>query len=265
MTKTKFVTALAAGLLALPMAASAAIVTQLIHFDDAGNGWKWYSDVDKNFLFNPTNFQSSNQCADSTNGGNGSCVIEGNQGVLPLMTRPTNGPQSQGSASPQDPPQVSGAEKFTLDSFYFLLTGNGTGAENAITVTGSNSTSFTFQLGGNYDGLPSPPDVRFYEGPGEGNLAGDLVKLTGYVVTFGNLFKDVTSIQFSAPRTAQVRLDCVVATFDGSTTQPLSGFTQGCGFGDSGPPPTDLPEPGTLGLLSLALLGLGFAGRRRVN
>lgn len=191
--KTKFMAALAAGVLAVPMAASAALVTQLIHFDDAGNGWKWYSTADRNFLFDPTNFQSSTQCADSTNGGNGSCVIEGTQGVLPLMTRPTNGTLLQGSASkdPYESPLVPGANQlFTLDSFYFLLTGNGTGAENAITVTGSNSASFTFQLGGTYAGNPN---VTFYEGPNEGDPAGALTKLTGYVVTFGDLFKDVTS------------------------------------------------------------------------
>ena len=155
---TNLLVALVVGLMSAPMAANADTVTQLIHFDDANNGWKWYSDVDKNFLFDPTNLQSSVQCADSTNGGNGSCVIEGTQGALPLMTRPEFGPQSQGSAS-QDPVVRGTDQLFTLDSFYFLLTGNGTGAANAITVT-SSTASFTFQLGGTYAG---GPDVTFYE------------------------------------------------------------------------------------------------------
>lgn len=273
--KTPLLAALAAAALVVPAAANADTVTQLIHFDDANNGWKWYSDKDLNFLFDPTNLQSSTLCADSTNGGNGSCVIEGNQGVLPLMTRPTNGPQSQGSASKD--PVVSGLEKFTLDSFYFLLTGNGEGAANAITATGSNGKTFTFQLGGTYSGPLSPlpstaPAVTFYEGLNAGGPAGALVKQTGYIVSFGDLFQDVTSIQFSAPTTAQVRLDCVVATFDGTTTEPASGFTNGCGVQTSssssngGPPSAgQAPEPGSSGLavLALGMVGAGLWSRNR--
>ncbi|MDH3635195.1 MAG: PEP-CTERM sorting domain-containing protein [Gammaproteobacteria bacterium] len=242
---------LVAAVLVFSSSTNAALVTQLIHFDDANNGWKWYSDVDNNFLFDPTNLQSSTLCADSTSGGNGSCVIEGTQGVLPRMTRPENGPTSQGSASTE--PDISGDELlFTLDSFYFLLTGKGEGSENAITVTGSNAVSRTFELGGNYD-----PMVTFYEGLNAGDAAGDLVKNTGYIAALGDLFQDVTWIQFGAPTTAQVRLDCVVATFDGTTTEPLSSFDGGCGGG------AKVPEPSIIALFAAGLFGLGFARRRK--
>jgi hypothetical protein len=254
--KAGLLAVLGAAVLAAPMAASAALVTQLIHFDDADNGWKWYSDVDLNFLFDPTNLQSSTLCADSTSGGNGSCVIEGTQGGLPTMTRPTTGPDSQGSAS-TDPVYSGPSQSFTLDSFYFLLTGNGTGSENAITVTGSNSVTFTLALGTNWDG-GAAPDVLLYEG---GGLAGNLVKDTGYIATFGSLFQNVTYIAFTAPSSAQVRLDCVVATFDGTTTQPLqSGST--CGLGDN-QVPVPVSAPATLALVGLGLLGAGAMRRRR--
>jgi hypothetical protein len=239
--------------------ANAALVTQLIHFDDATNGWKWYSDVDRNFLFTPTNL-ASGQCADSTDGGNGSCVHEGpgQNGLAPLMTRPTNGSTLQGSSN--QPPDASGdLLKFTLDSFYFFLDGNGTGAENAISVKGSNLASYTFQVGGNYD-LLGAPDVTFYSGANAGGLAGDLMKNTGYIVSFGDLFKDVTWIEFYAPASANSRLDCVVATFDGTTTEPKSSFKGGCGGG------SEVAEPGTVALLGLGVLGLvGMARRRKLS
>ncbi|MEP2027862.1 MAG: VPLPA-CTERM sorting domain-containing protein [Paracoccaceae bacterium] len=215
--------------------AGAATVTQLVHFDDAKNGAKDYTTSDGNFFFAPTNFQSSTLCADSTNGGNGSCLIENNQSILPKMTR------------------LTGDNSFSLDSFYFLLTGKGTGASNAITVSDGTNTQ-TYQLGTSYSSISN------YVG---GTAAGTLVKNTGYVADIKSLtgFKNITSIQFSAASTAQVRLDCVVASFDGSTTEPLSGFTQGCG----GPGVSVVPVPASLPLLLTVLVGGGAFMRRRAR
>jgi PEP-CTERM motif len=244
--------ALVAGVLAFSTSVNATEVTQLIHFDDANNGWKWYSTADRNFLFNPTNLQSSTLCADSTNGGNGSCVIEGTQTVLPLMTRPTNQTTSQGDNNLTNADFVGGAgpganQSFDLDAFYFLLTGKGEFGGNYLEVTGTRGGSLIttqFLLGMTY------ANVTNYDAGGV--PAGALDWNTGYVARFDTLFDSVTSIQFSAFGSAQVRVDCVVATFDGTTTEPLSSFDSGCGG-------ASVPEPSILALLGIGFLGMGAA------
>lgn len=289
--KLRLVTALAAAALAAPMAASAALVTQLIHFDDASNGWKWYSDKDNNFLFNPTNLSSSASCADPAITGpgvgtNGTCVLESNNGPLPKMTRPEFGPNVDGSpsqGSSNKDPEVSGDNLlFTLDAFYFQfdgLGGNGNGnnsslpaGANVLTVEGSNGKTFTFKLGSTYSGpITTGPVITFYEGSNAGNPAGALAEQIGYVVSFGELFKDVTWIQFTGAETAQTRVDCVVATFDGTTTEPHKGFDKGefCGIGTNGGGGGggggggNAPEPASLALVGLGLLGAAVARRRR--
>lgn len=223
---------LAAAGLALSLGgAQAATVTQLIHFDDAKNGAKTYTTADGNFYFDPTNFQSSSLCADTTEAqGNGSCLIEGKNGTLPTMTRKT------------------GDKTFSLDAFYFLLTGKGTG------------NTLTFSDGVKSQDLKLNTDYSFVTKYDGGGAAGKLMKDTGYWVDVTALtgFKSITSIMFSASTDAQIRLDCVVTSFDGTTTEPRSGFKDGCGLPDQ-PAPVPLPASA---LLLLGGVG-GFAALRR--
>ena len=58
-------------------------------------------------------------------------------------------------------------------------------------------------------------------------------------------------------------LDAALVVTSGSWTTPGSKDLSHLTFYDTAPPPTRMPEPGTIGLLGLGLLGIGMARRRR--
>lgn len=184
---------------AVPMVGVAATVSESIFFDDAANnGLSSFTTATGDYFLTPTNFQSSSQCADPVLGpsANGRCLIEDRQGIVTTLTR------IDGSA-------------FTLESFYFLLTGNGSGRENAITVTGSNAIGSTFYLGGLFG------NVSFENG----GAAGALVKDEGYVADFlaspFDIFKGVTSITWTAAASAQIRLDDINVSYEMPDVSPV--------------------------------------------
>lgn len=175
-----------------PFAADAVTVSENIFFDDAANnGLKNFTTASGDYFLTPTKFQSSSLCADAvvTPPTNGRCLIEKKQGVVTTLTRTTGG-------------------AFTLDDFYFLLTGKGKGGNNSITVTGSNGATSTFSLGAVFANVSLE----------HGGAAGALVKNNGYVASFltapYDLFQNVTSVTWTAAKHAQIRLDNIGVHYD---------------------------------------------------
>ncbi len=214
-------------------ASSASAVTQLIHFDDANNGAPTYTTADGNFFFNPTNLASGN-CADSTNGGNGSCVHEVGNGVVTDMTR------------------LTGDNTFSLLSFYVSV--QGTGSTNYFSIFDGTITH-QFDFGTTYANMTNYPD---------GTAAGAISQNGKYIVDVSGLsgFDDITKVTWAASSTARVRIDCIAVSFDGTTTDPYDANTQ-CGLDGGGGGGTGLvPLPAGLPLLLSALGIVGIVRRR---
>lgn len=243
--------------------ASASTVTQLIHFDDIGNGPglnpivdDTYTTRDSNFSFTPVNEQSSIQCApkvdegdaagDLANSANGKCVIETRQGSLIDMTRNT------------------GDGTFSLDSFYGYFTGSGTG--QFITVTGYDAMdmetdSFSFIVGMTYDNVYGfSPNDFILEDPPQTLAFGE-----GYIfdVSSFDFLDGVSRVSFTTSSNSQFRVDCVVATFSGTTSEPRSGFDAACGLGDDPGNPEVVPLPAAGWMLIAGVGGLLAMKRRR--
>lgn len=233
--------------------------TQIIDFDDVpNNGVGSYTTADGQFFFAGTNFQSSSQCADSSTGGNGSCLIEarsngGNASdAVTTLTRLTDADNA-----------------FTLTSFYFVLTGNvgngsgnGNGSSNRgggpsaspgqfLQVVGSNGATQQFDLGTVYDNIVG------YE---DGAAAGALQAGVAYVATFTDLFADVTSIRWIGSQGGNLRLDCVGVAYDNGPGGPNGA---NCIAGDDPVVVPAVPLPAAGWMLVAAMGGLTVMRRRK--
>lgn len=213
-------------------AASASTVTQLIHFDDATNGDSTYTTFDGNFFFSPTNLASGNCAADTNPPGNGSCVHEVGNGVVSDMTR------------------LTGDKTFSLLSFYVSVQGQGN--TNYFKID-DGTVSHQFDFNSTYANMTDYPS---------GTAAGAISQNGKYIVDVSGLsgFDDISKVTFSASATARIRIDCVVASFDGTTTDPYDPKTS-CGLAGD-PPGGVIPLPAGLPLL-LSAIGIGGLMSRR--
>lgn len=216
---------------------SAATVTQLIHFDDASNGDSSYTTADGNFYFTPTNLASGNCAADTNPPGNGSCVHEYGNGIVTDMTRLTGNDD----------------KAFSLLSFYVSVQGQGN--TNFFKITDSDGVWHQYDFGSTYANMSDYPS---------GAAAGSISQNGKYIVDVSSLtgFDDITKVTWSASSTARIRIDCVVASFEGTTTDPYDSNTQ-CGLQDPNDPPGGvIPLPAGLPLM-LSALGIGGLIARR--
>lgn len=231
--------ALVAATLAFGSAASASVMT--FDFDDANNGQKSYSKY--NFTFDPTNFNSG-QCFQPVDNGNGSCFHEVKNGDPTFLT------EDSGSS-------------YDLLSFFFNLEGKGGTAPNTqyFEVVGDNGKTVRFDFLQDYTTVAGVSifEYSYDKKTGAQSLSspvGKLSKNTDYFVLFDNIFDGVKQISFDPSETAQVRIDCVSVSTDGSN-QTKDGLTS------CKPTLAPVPLPASAMLLIGGIGGLGGLGALR--
>lgn len=222
-------------LLSAVLATGAAAANAAVTIEDFGTSNKLPDPyTNQGYTYTPTH-TSNGQCF------GGVCLKEaGSQGLLTNLTSSTKG------------------EAFDLLGFYVNFDGKGSG-NNYLKITGTNGSSTTvLDLAINTDYSVSTSPILLYKQDGTATSMLDK-KSAGFFVIFKNdLFDNMTSIKFNALGSANVRMDCVAASKDGSNVS-ISGLST-CKADVSA-----VPVPATLPLLAGAfgLAGLGGAALRR--
>lgn len=226
---------------------------------DGFNGQKYDYWEEQDFLFSPAKSNNDSKCYETE------CLMEIGQGDLTTMTFDASGGGPYGG---DEAPVDEYGDVFNLDFFYFVLIGNGEGADNSFTVTGYyedlTTISATFVLG-NPTGATADDATVSFAADADTNKNdtddGTIQKGVGYWVDLGDEWNDLVKVSWFVNTfdgngnqviSAQMRMDCVGAN------ESVTGAQSGCA------PATVVPVPAALPLLTGGLLWLaGLAGWRR--
>ena len=254
-------TLLVAGAFALSGTAASA-ATQLIHFDELPNNSPQdpYFDPDNNFQLDvvdpadgSVNFSSSANCADPIDGvsGNGSCVVEMDQGTVWELTHDADASGEVGAY---------GEDEFDLLGFYFHLQGGSpnNASNNFVEIENNDGDTLRWTF---MDALNTDLITREDGDPIDSLV--DVDNNTGYFVDLTGLadWEDILWVTWTNGTAGHTRVDCIVVSFDGETSQPYDGST-GCGLGT---PPDPIPLPAAGWLLIAGLGGLAAMKRRKAS
>lgn len=223
------------------MFGASVVQAAVLNFDDQPSpGGPHDTDIYGDFQVSPSGGNKDTKCFPENSG----CLKEVSKDEITRLSRVDGG-------------------TFTLDSFYFVLVGDGNLQDNTFSVLGSNSTLWEATLGDLLSGFSPAATVSFVNGTPDSHVSdGTVERNQGYVVDFSDLaplfagvtyidFKtDATKISNGQPGSAQARLDCVVV--DMATTAGICDPTLPA-----------VPIPASFPLLVTALGLTGLVGRRR--
>jgi hypothetical protein len=205
----------------------------IISFDTITGGGPNSTYTESGFTFEPAGSTADIKCWD------GKCLKEVQQGLVTTMT-------GDSSNSP-----------FELDFFYFALVGKTTTANNSFTLVGTKTDNSkieaVFEEGDDLGTFNTDATLSFAKDLGGNTDNGFLQFNLGYWVDLGDEWTNLVSVDWVSntaigSQDGQYRLDCI-----GVQGELRNG---GCTA-------SDVPEPSSLALLGLGIVGLSLVRRKK--